>query len=81
MAQDNVLKKPTQMPVVENGAGNETGVSPQGEWGTTAGEHAAFKNPSGEINISASTENRSAQFKNPQKKQDGGEFSEPIPKY
>jgi len=57
---------------VENRVGAETGVSPLNEWGASAGESAPFRPPENEINISASTENRSAKFKNPQVKQDEG---------
>lgn len=64
MTQDNVVKQPFQMGVPENLAGNESGptnlIPPTTE---------VFAAPT-YINIEASGENRSAQFKNPQAKQD-----------
>ena len=57
--QDNVQKMPTQMAGVENYAGNESGVTE-----LIPPTTAVFAPPANEINISASTENKSAQFKN-----------------
>lgn len=77
MAQDNVLKKPTMMGVVENASGAQSVVSSEGEWGASAGTSTPVSQaPS--INGSASTENRSAQFKNPQNKQNATGVEEPI---
>ena len=59
MAQDNVIKKNTQLPTAENAAGNESGVTT-----LIPDTTAVFAPPTNEINISASTENKSAQFKN-----------------
>lgn len=67
MAQDNVVKKPTQMATPENTAGNESGETVLIP-GT--GESAPFAPPANEINISASTEDRGAQYVYPQVKQD-----------
>jgi hypothetical protein len=64
MTQDNVVKAPVYMPTPENTAGNESGVSNTAGMGTTAGTQAIFQAPTNNINISASTENRSAKFKN-----------------
>jgi len=61
-----------QMDDVGNREGAESGVSPESEWGTSAGESAPFMAPQNEINISASTENRSAKFKYPQVSDDQG---------
>lgn len=78
MAQDNVLKRPTQMGVPENASGEQSGVSPEGEWGATATQNGRVSNVPDYINISASTENRSAKFKNPQNKQDAPMVEQPI---
>lgn len=72
------VKSATQMAGAENREGNESGVSDTAGRGTSAGESAPFTPPQNEINISASTENRSAKFKNPQVKDDPGQFGEPI---
>ena len=61
MAQDNVIKKPVEMSTPDNTSGNESGETVLIP-GT--GESAPFQNPSGEINGTASSENRSAQYKN-----------------
>ena len=65
-------KTPYQMASTQNREGAETGESPESDWEATSGESVAFKPPANEINIQASMENRSAQFKNPQAKQDQG---------
>jgi hypothetical protein len=65
-------KTPYQLADIGNRAGAESGVSPESEWSATAGEHAPLQNPSGEINISADTSNRAAQFKYPSRSQDQG---------
>lgn len=74
--QDNVVKKPCYMPTAENAQGNESGTSTTAGMGTTAGQSSdsveysikdfnqvnATRQPY--LNISASTENLSAKFKN-----------------
>lgn len=70
--ESSVIKTPFQMAGVENREGAESGVSPESEWGATAGESAPFAPPPNEINISASEENLSAQYKYPSKSQDEG---------
>lgn len=57
-------KTPFQMADTQNREGAETGVSPESEWQAAAGESAPFAPPANEINITASTENRSAKWKN-----------------
>lgn len=59
MTQDNEQKMPTQMPGVENYAGNESGETVMIP-GT--GQNAPFQAPT-YLNIDASEENRSAKFK------------------
>jgi len=61
--ESSVTKQNTQMPDVQNRAGNETGVSPESEWQASAGESAPMA-PTVYLNIDYSTENRSAKFKN-----------------
>lgn len=64
MAQDNVVKKPFQMPTPENTAGNESGVTQ-----FAPSNPGVFKAPT-DLNQTASTENMSAKYKYPQKGQD-----------
>ncbi len=63
--QDNVVKQNTQLPTSENAAGNESGVTT-----LIPPTTAVFAPPANEINISASTENRSAKFKYPSVSED-----------
>lgn len=70
--QDNEVKQPYMMAQPGNLSGNESGQSPEGEWGTSSGTQAPAQNPSGVINGSASSENRSAKFKAPNVSQDQG---------
>ena len=76
--QDNQVKRPTQMGVPENLGGVESGESPQGEWGAASGIHPIDAGSPAQINITASTENQSAKFKNPQAKQDATGDELPI---
>lgn len=76
VTQDNVYKSMYQMPDTENLAGKESDVSTTAGYGTTAGQSTDSvqytirpdSSPNSmkpeELNISYSTENRSAQFKN-----------------
>ncbi len=76
MTQDNVVKAPVYMPKPENLPGNESGVSTTAGLGTTAGQQStgvdyAVKDTNQTnttrqpyLNIEASSENRSAKFKN-----------------
>lgn len=70
--QDNVLKKPVLMPVVANAAGAQSGVSETA--GRGASPIAVDMHTTIGINPGASSENRSAKFKNPNVKASAGEF-------
>ena len=65
-------KKPFMMASVENKGGDESGESPENEWGAASGESAPFTPPANEINISASEENLAAKYKTPSVNQDQG---------
>ena len=68
-------KTNTQLPGIENKEGNESGASMTAGYGATPTQSGTpFMAPDNELNITASEENRSAQFKYPRKSQDVGEF-------
>lgn len=71
-SKDNEVKKPYLMDKPGNLEGNESGESPENEWGATTGEKTPASQKDEGINISASTENLSAKFKYPNKSQEQG---------